>query len=262
MSLEMISHTPRASARAVPILFVHGAWHGAWCWAEPFLPYFADHGYAAYALSLRGHGKSEGRERLRWTRIADYVADVEQVAARLPRPPIVVGHSMGGLVVQKYLETHVAPAGVLLAAVPVGGIWRTTLRIAGRHPRLFLKANVTMSLYPLVSTPSLAREVFFSADMPAEQVGGYSASLGDESYLAFMDMLVFNLPKPQKVKSPMLVLGAEQDAIFSPGEIQATARAYHTQAEIFPGMAHDMMLEAGWRAVADRILDWLKEKGL
>ncbi|MBC7517162.1 MAG: alpha/beta hydrolase [Alkalinema sp. FL-bin-369] len=43
-----------------PIFFVHGAWHAAWC-RENFLPYFANHGYAAYAVSLRGHGTSEGR---------------------------------------------------------------------------------------------------------------------------------------------------------------------------------------------------------
>ena len=40
------------------------------------------------------------------------------------------------------------------------------------------------------------------------------------------------------------------------------SRAYGTTAEVFPGMAHDMMLEPGWRAVADRILGWLGERGL
>ena len=56
MNLEVISKYPAGAARPTPLLFVHGAWHGAWCWDEHFLDFFAAHGYAAHALSLRGHG--------------------------------------------------------------------------------------------------------------------------------------------------------------------------------------------------------------
>jgi len=262
MKLEIISKHPPASAHATPILFVHGAWHGAWCWDEHFLDYFAQHGFAAHALSLRGHGASEGRNRLRWTRLAEYVADVAQVAEQLPQPPVVIGHSMGGAVVQKYLETHSAPAGVLLASVPPAGALATTLRLARRHPLQFAKVNLTFSLFPLVSTPQLAREAFFAANLTDDQVLSYAKRLQDESYLGFLDMLALNLPRPKRVKAPMLVLGAAQDTIFHPNEIDATARAYHTQAMIFPDMAHDMMLDAGWQAVAERILSWLNGQGL
>jgi alpha-beta hydrolase superfamily lysophospholipase len=57
----------------------------------------------------------------------------------------------------------------------------------------------------------------------------------------------------------MLVLGAENDVIFTQREIRATAAAYHTEAEIFPDMAHNMMLEPGWAAVAKRIHAWLEQ---
>lgn len=260
--LEVIQPEPQTIAHPTPILFVHGAWHGAWCWQEHFLPYFAEHGYAAFALSLRGHGGSDGRNQLRWTRIADYVEDVAQVMGGLPQPPILVGHSMGGLIVQKFLETRSAPAAVLLASVPLTGVLRTTLRIAAHHPAEFLKANLTMRLYPIIGTPDLTREAFFSATMPAEQVNAYFARMQDESYLGFLDMLGLNLPRPQKVKAPLLVLGAADDMIFHTDQVHATARAYNTHAEIFPNMAHDMMLEAGWQSVADRILGWLAERGL
>ena len=65
MKLEVITREPETDARPTPVLFVHGMFHGAWCWEEHFLPYFAQRGYAAHALSLRGHVGSEGRERLR-----------------------------------------------------------------------------------------------------------------------------------------------------------------------------------------------------
>ncbi|MDE3089796.1 MAG: alpha/beta fold hydrolase [Chloroflexota bacterium] len=262
MRLEIISKLPSANARVTPILFVHGAWHAAWCWQEHFMDYFAARGYATHAFDLRGHGSSEGRGRLRWTRISEYVADVAQVARQLPAPPVVIGHSMGGLVVQKYLETHDAPAGVLLASVPPAGVLATTLRIAQRHPLEFARVNLTMSLYPLVATPQLAREMFFSANMPDDQLQTYAKRIQDESYLGFLDMLALNLPRPKRVKTPMLVLGAANDTIFHPKEIEATARAYHTQAVIFPDMAHDMMVEAGWQAVAEKIIAWLGESGI
>ncbi len=260
--LEIIRHEPQAPTHSTPLLFVHGAWHGGWCWAEYFLPYFASQGFTALAVSLRGHGQSAGRERLRRMRIADYVADVAQVVGTLPRPPVLIGHSMGGLVVQKYLETNQCPAAVLLASVPVMGIIKTTLRIAMRHPLPFLKANLTWSLYPIIATPEMAAEALFSPTMPTEQLTRYCARLHDESYPAFLDMLLFNLPRSQRVESPLLVLGAANDTIFHPGEVRATAEAYHTEAEIFPDMAHDMMLEAGWRTVAVRIQDWLTQQGL
>jgi alpha-beta hydrolase superfamily lysophospholipase len=222
----------------------------------------SQHGYAAYAFDLRGHGNSDGRGRLRWTRIAEYVEDVAQVAQQLPAPPVVIGHSMGGMVVQKYLETHNAPAGVLLASVPPAGVLATTLRIARRHPLEFTRVNLTWSLYPLVATPRLAREAFFSANMPEDQLQAYAERLQDESYLGFLDMLALNLPRPKRVKTPMLVLGAANDMIFHPNEVEATAPAYNTQAIMFPYMAHDMMVEAGWQGVADRIIAWLAERGI
>jgi pimeloyl-ACP methyl ester carboxylesterase len=261
MRLEVISRQPVSNVRPTPVLFVHGLWVGIWSWTEHFLDYFAEHGYAAHALSLRGHGNSEGRERLRWTRLSEYVADVAQVAEQLPAAPVLVGHSNGGAVVQKYLETHSAPAAVLMASVPPAGALATALRMARRHPLQFAKANLTFSLYPIVSTPELAREAFFSPSMPDEQVRTYCAKMRDESFLGFLDILALNLPRPQRVKAPVLVMGAANDTVFRPHQVEATARAYHTQAVIFPNMAHGMMLEAGWQSVADRIIAWLNEKG-
>jgi pimeloyl-ACP methyl ester carboxylesterase len=262
MKLEVISHEPKGFSRPTPILFVHGAWHGAWCWEENFLPYFAGKGYPTHALSLRGHGKSDGPAHYSLMRIADYVADVALVVSQLPGKPVLVGHSMGGLVVQKYLEAQAVPAAVLLASVPVKGVFQTTLRILRRHPLAFLRANLTWSLYPIIGTAELAREAFFSADIPLDRLNRYFNLLQDESYLAFLDMMLINLPKPEKISTDLLILGAEDDSIFHPEEIEATAKAYNKRPEIFKGMAHDLMLENKWPVVADRIIEWLGEKGI
>jgi alpha-beta hydrolase superfamily lysophospholipase len=86
----------------------------------------------------------------------------------------------------------------------------------------------------------------------------YTARL-DEEYAGklTLDTTLLNLPKPERVTTPLLVLGAEDDGCFTQKEVRATAHAYRTEAEIFPDMGHDMMLEPKWAAVAERIHAWL-----
>ena len=261
--LELIQKGSSSESHPVPLLFVHGAWHAAWCWDEHFLDFFAERGYGCYAPSLRGHGASAGRERLRRAGIQDYVRDVAQTAAELPTQPVLVGHSMGGFVVQKYLENHNAAGAILVAAVPPSGVVRITLHIARRHPVQFVKANASLRLAPVVATPELVGELFFSGSTPDEQVNAYHQRVQDESYRAFLDMLFLNLVNTKHVnRVPMLVLGAEHDTIVSQREIRRTAAVYGADAEIFPDMGHDMMLESGWQPVAERIAGWLSVQGL
>ncbi len=260
MNLELISRHPPRNEHSAPLLFIHGAMHGAWCWDVHFLGYFAQHGYASYAVNLRGHGTSEGRERLRWTRIRDFVEDVADTVARLPSRPVLIGHSMGGFIIQKYLEDHSAPAAVLLSSPPPAGLLSAALKTARRHPLVFARVNLTLSLSPLVSTPALTREAFFSEDLPEEELQVYWKQTQDDSFMAYLDMVALGLPKPARVKTPLLVLGAERDGMITLGEIEATARAYNAQAQMIPGVGHDSMLERQWQSVADRILAWLHEQ--
>jgi pimeloyl-ACP methyl ester carboxylesterase len=262
MQLEVISRQPTGKAKPTPLLFVHGAWHAAWCWEEHFLPYFTAHGYATHALSLRGHGGSAGREHIRWYSIKQYVNDVVRIASTLPTPPVVIGHSMGGLVVQKYLEKHDAPAGVLLASLPTRGALPFFVRHSLRHPLAALKTVLTFNSLHFVGPARIAHRTFFSADMPRETVAGYAERLQPESMRILLDTIILRLPRPKRVKTPLLVLGAAHDRCFAVGEVKATARAYGTEAEIFPDMGHDMMLDRGWQAVADRILEWLNIQDL
>jgi pimeloyl-ACP methyl ester carboxylesterase len=260
MKLEMISKYPASEQCPTPLLFIHGTLHTASCWDVHFLDYFAQHGFAAHALNLRGHGNSDGREKLRWTRIADFVEDVENAVQQLPSSPILIGHSMGGFIIQKYLEHQDAPAAVLLSSAAPAGLLPTAIRTARRQPWVFAKVNLTMSLLPMIATPQLVGEAFFSNDLPHELLLEYWKQTQDDSFMAFLDMVALDLPKPEKVKTPLLVLGAARDNMISPREIEATARAYHTQAEIIPDVAHNSMLELRWQSVAERILVWLNER--
>jgi alpha-beta hydrolase superfamily lysophospholipase len=260
MQLELLTHKAQTKTHNTPILFVHGAWHAAWCWEEYFMPYFAAQGWDCYALSLRAHGKSEGR--VLWASATDYVADVAKVAADIGSNPIVIGHSMGGYVVQKYLETHASPAGVLLASIPSHGILPFAMRMLVRHPVQMAQILFFLDTYPLVGTLERMQDSFFSPGIPREKLEHYLSLIERESYRVVLDSTFLNLPRPARVQTPLLVLGAANDRVFNVGEIQSTARAYGTEAEIFPDMAHDMMLEPNWQAVADRIVGWLSQRGL
>jgi pimeloyl-ACP methyl ester carboxylesterase len=258
--LEVIDKRPSREPHRASLLFVHGAWHGAWCWDEHFLDFFAEQGYRSLAVSLRGHGNSSAPKPMRLCSIADFVDDVASVANSLPQPPVVIGHSMGGFVVQKYLESHDAPAAVLVASIPPSGITKFLLRCIKRHPwRMARSLAMTKSLRGVAGTPEMAREIFFSELASEDDVLRYTAQLCEE-YAAriALDLLRLNLPRPNLVTTPLLVLGAEDDVCFTQAEVRATAAAYRTEAEMYPKMSHDMMLDPGWVSVAERIHAWLE----
>ena len=259
--LEVIDRGSADASHPVPLLFVHGAWHAAWCWDEHFLGYFADRGYRAVALSFRGHGNSPTSKRLRDLSFADYIEDVASVARTLPVPPVVIGHSMGGVIAQKYLESHDAPAGVLMCSMPPQGYLRSGLRWLRQHPWHFTKLTITGESLPYVNTPELARQRFFSPHTPEALVRRYAARLQEESSRSGLDGLVM-LPRPDRVRAPVLVLGALEDGAVTREEVTATARAYRTEPVFFPGMGHNLMLEPDWETVAHRIDDWLITLGL
>jgi hypothetical protein len=267
INYEIITRQPEGEARPVPLLFVHGAWHAAWCWEPHFLPYFAEQGYACYALSLRGHGGTPNDRSLRLTGAWHYVADVarvaDQIAGETGARPAVIGHSMGGYITQKYLERHDAPAAVLLASIPRVGTFPYQMRTLIRFPLPALKLALTLSAYPLVATPELAHRHFFSDDMPSEQVAAYQAKMQDEAIRILWDAGFAHRPRPKHIRpTPMLVLAAENDRVFTLAEEKATAKAYGAEAIILPDTAHDVMLEPRWREGAEKIAEWLREQGM
>jgi alpha-beta hydrolase superfamily lysophospholipase len=99
------------------VLLVHGAWHGPWCW-DGFAERLATYGHQVQTVRLRGHDQPPGRI---WHRVQHYTQDVREAAAPFIEPPVLVGHSLGALAVQKYLEAGPARGAVLLAPLPTGG---------------------------------------------------------------------------------------------------------------------------------------------
>ena len=259
MTLDVLTRAPAGPAHPVPVLFIHGAYSCAALWQPFFLPYFAERGYAAHALSLRGHGGSDGREALRQTRLKDYVDDVIEVARRLPAMPVLIGHSMGGMVVQKVLETGAAvPAAVLMASPPPHGILAGMLGAMIFNPLLAWQMSAMQRLGPQAATLEGAKRALFRSDTPDDYIRRVLPPEEAESDAVMLDMMGRDLPPSRPRRDvPVLVLGGESDTCVTSASVVATAQAFGTKAEIFPAMPHAMMLDPEWQKVAERIATWL-----
>ncbi len=258
-SLELISNGGEPGG-APHILFVHGMWHGAWCWEPYFLPYFKKLGYSASALSLSNHGNSPKKKPFNLLRISDYVQDLNDIVEILGTPPILVGHSMGGFIVQKYLEHNQVPGAVLMASVPPFGVLGGTLSTLKNLPLTFLKANLTLNLKLIVNSAEKYKKVLGSKDFDESRIEAYLKKIDTESYLAYLDMLGLNLVKSDKIDTPLLVLGARDDQAISVNSVMKTAAVYDTDYKIYDNMGHMMMLESHYKMVADDIDRWIETK--
>jgi pimeloyl-ACP methyl ester carboxylesterase len=233
-----------------PLLFVHGMNHGAWLWQEHWMPAAAQRGWSSWAVSLRGHGASGGHEDLRRWKFRDYEHDVMQAVIELPRPPVIIGHSMGAQVVRRALERYVAPAAVLVC--PPGGAsgLGVMARFARRRPATFATAVLGQ---PIV----LSADDLFSPEMESETARRYADRMTPEAPLAQYELMV--RPHARGARSPVLVVGGSEDVLVSVSDLVATARIYGTQAHVFRGMGHDLMLEPRWPQPLDFMLDWLEK---
>jgi alpha-beta hydrolase superfamily lysophospholipase len=96
-------------------------------------------------------------------------------------PPVVIGHSLGGLVVAKYLEKHVAPAAILVAPSPSEGMFWSGLRLQFQNPLLLTECALKQDLAVMFATPERAKKFLFSADADDAKVAEYTARFGTET---------------------------------------------------------------------------------
>ncbi|OBF27173.1 hypothetical protein A5724_03795 [Mycobacterium sp. ACS1612] len=262
--LELIDRGSESQTHAHPMVLVHGAWQAGWCWEGNFVEFFVDRGFRVLAPSLRGHGKSAVSKPLRLCSIGDYVKDVASVVETLLSPPILVGHSIGGFVVQKYLESHEAPAAVLMASTPPrGGQLGSLFRSIRRHPWRSTKFALTAQPLHLCGTRAGVRELFFGTDVPDSLIDAFMKRIQPDSTRAMMfDTVVGDLVATKNIRTPMLVVGGQRDQVYPPHHVRRTAAAYGTQPVLFPDAGHQMMLEPQWRVVARFIESWLADQGL
>lgn len=259
--LEVFVAQAAKPRHAQPLLFIHGAFAGGWMWTETFMPYFAEQGYTCYALSLRGHGGSAGHERIDWHSIADFVDDVKSVVDWIDGDPVLIGHSMGGFLVQKYLEQRSAPAAILMSSTPPQGLVAAQFHLLLKNPQLFMDINRILGGNE--NPRELARalqDALFAQPVEDAVLHRFLSRMQRESHRAIWDMSMFSLPRlAQMHRPPMLVVGGEEDMLIPAFLVQSTAQTYGLHAHLFREMGHALTHEKEWPLVAAFLHNWLKQ---
>ena len=255
---EVFTAQPAQSSQKPALLFVHGAFAGGWMWTETFMPFFVAAGYPCYAISLRGHGGSPDHERIDWLSIADYVDDVRSVIQHLEIDPILIGHSMGGFVVQKYLEHYPARAVALLCSVPPQGLIAAQFHLLLQKPQLYLELNRILA-GQYTDTQTL-RDALFAGEADPAMLAEWLGKMQNESQRAIWDMSIFSLPSLYRMhRPPMLIVGAEKDMLVPAFLVQSTAHTYGEPCHILRDMGHAITHEKDWPSAARLVERWLEK---
>jgi pimeloyl-ACP methyl ester carboxylesterase len=249
------SRPTTTSLKRPPILFIPGYFAGAWVF-EHYLEFFASRGHPSYALNLRGRGGSPlpSGAKLGETSIGDFVADASEVARSLERP-IVVGHSMGGLIAQKLAERDEVRAAVLIAPAPPRGISLLTPRMALKQLRYLPAVLRSREVSPRWKD---FRDVVLSA-VPASEQRGIFERVVPDSGRAGREMNFGRVRVDEsKVSCPVFVVAADDDRFIPRRAVEQVAAKYRAPLYLARGHGHFLVAEPGWESVAAGIADWIE----
>ena len=296
---EVMSLVPPASSSQgrSPLVFIHGSFHSAWCWAENYFEHFESLGYPCVAISLRGTRGTFAGDGVTKVKINDHVSDLDALLEWVVRPtsdggmglggegarqPVLISHSFGGLAVMKLLEQDSARARdrlggvVFLCSVPPSGNGKMTMRFLRRSLRDSWKITAGLAMKKCNTDAALCRDLFFGGGNGA--VDNLGVSEGDiaryQSYFqrdvdATIDLgdLAGQLPITSAdgdgranyalVVPPSLVVGAIDDFIVDREGVEETAKFFGVEP-VFVDSPHDIMLTNKWKNGADAIESWLK----
>jgi len=240
-----------------PLLFVHGSYCGAWIWERFFLPYFAKAGYSGAAISLRGHGLNTDIDQIDQFGLADFIDDVGEGTKLFDRQPILIGHSLGGYLIQRYALMHEeVPGLVLLSSPSLSGLAGSSQHILMNSPLLAIQLGLLMSFGPSFADVEVIGGALYLNGIPKGEKETMTALLQCESKRITTEALWPCWEKPKKIP-PTLVLGGDRDMFVPVSDFQQEAETWHAELKVLPDVPHGVMLDTCWSRVAGEIKTWL-----
>jgi pimeloyl-ACP methyl ester carboxylesterase len=260
-----------------PVVFIHGLWLHATSWT-PWVELFSKAGYDPIAPGWPGDPDTVEAARANPDSIADHgIDDVTDhyvaIIERLPAPPILIGHSFGGMIAEKLLGLDHGAAAVAIDAAQIKGVLplplsalHSTLPVfrnpANKHKAVSLTAEQFRYSFGNAVSEQESDELYEQWTIPAPGKPLFEAAAAN-----------FSLHSPAKVdtgnegRGPLLLMMGGQDHTVPEVITKATLKQYRhssavTDLEEFPDRGHSLTIDHGWREVADACLAWLSGQGL
>jgi pimeloyl-ACP methyl ester carboxylesterase len=239
-------------ARA-PIILLHGAFSHAGHFAG-WNRLFSQAGFECHAPSLPGHAPNDP-SALESLTLDDYLTALKREFADLVTPPIIIGHSMGGLLAQQLAAVMRCEALICIASAPP---WMLIPQIRALRFLAPIMPAV-LSGRPIHPTEATFRNLLVH-DLPEYEQRHLIQSFGAESGRAFREMILGLARLPGKrFRGPVLCLSGGEDLIISSRTSKAIARYYGAPHETFPRRGHWLIASSAEQEVAGRVVRWLEE---
>jgi pimeloyl-ACP methyl ester carboxylesterase len=259
------------------IVFIHGLWLHGESW-NPWIEFFRGRGYDAVAASWPGDAQTTEATRrnagalagVGVTEIADHIAGQLQAFAQ---PPILIGHSFGGLLAQNLLGRGLGSAAIAIDPAPIKGVPELPLSVLkATFPVLGNPFNFTRAVS--LSEPQFrfgftnavpeqeARELYAKYAMPAPGRPLFQAAAATFNPNAATKVNVANAKR-----GPLLLIAGAEDNIVPPLLVRSTFKTYRqspavTELKEFAGRGHSLTIDSGWQEIAEYCLAWLESRPL
>jgi pimeloyl-ACP methyl ester carboxylesterase len=257
------------------IVFIHGLWIHSSSW-QPWMDFFSQHDYDTINPGWPGDGATVAESRANPQAIANRgvieIADsYAAVIATLAEPPILIGHSFGGLLTQVLLGRGIAAAGIAIDPAPMKGVWQLPLSalkasfpVLGNPFNLKKAVSLTFNQFRYGFANAVpeqeARELYDCWTIPAPARPLFQAAT------ASFAGVETKVNTANTTRGPLLITGGEKDHIAPPVLGQASLKKYNssviTDYKLFEERGHSLIVDHGWKEVAEYALAWLNKNGL
>jgi pimeloyl-ACP methyl ester carboxylesterase len=264
-------------ASKTPVVFIHGLWLHATSWA-PWEGFFSEAGYECVAPGWPGDLPTVDEARANPDAVAnkgidDVTEHYASVIKSLEGPPILIGHSFGGMIVEKLLGEDVGAAGVAIDAAQIKGVLplplsslKSTLPVfknpANKHKSVTLTSEQFRYSFGNAVTPEESGDLYDKWAVPSPGRPLFEAAAAN-----------FSLHSPDKVETknsergPLLLIMGGQDHTVPEAITKSTLKQYKHSSAVtdlveFEDRGHSLTIDHGWREIAQASLEWLQKQGL
>ena len=234
------------------VLCLPGLFAGSWVF-ERLLPLIAARGYPASAISYRGHPPLAPRLDIGRQSVADFAHDAADAARTLNRP-VVIAHSLGGLVAMLLAQRNLIRAAVLVSPAPPRGISVLSPAILARMVKHLPALLLSRSFQPT----NADADALVLNRVPEQERGAIRRRFIPDSGRASREIALgtYDIPRGA-IRIPLLVVASDDDRFIPPGVSRRVAERYQAPFHVAEGHGHFLFSEPGWEAEAAVMLDWI-----